>query len=112
MTELNLTNTAEAHAWGLSPIPEYKGGKLSAVYATGHGISMGDPEKGGNLQVVSETAAEEFLAYLQELEGAGYTKAFYRELGENKYAQYVKGSELVYTYYTDCEKEVHVICDL
>ena len=112
MTELNLTNTAEAPAWGLSPVPEYKGGKLSAPYATGHGISMGDPERGGVLQVVSGTAKEEFLAYFKVLENAGYTRTFYRELGANVYAQYTNGTELVYTYYTDCEKEVHVILDL
>ena len=29
--------------WALDPIPAYKGGKLSEVYATGHGISMGVP---------------------------------------------------------------------
>ena len=97
--------------WALDPIPAYKGGKLSEVYATGHGISMGDPEKGGRLQLISETSAEEFLAYVKALEDAGYSKAFYRELGDNLYAQYTNGSELVYTYYTGCEKETHVIHD-
>ena len=97
--------------WALDPIPAYKGGKLSEVYATGHGISMGDPEKGGRLQLISETSAEEFLAYVKALEDADYSKAFYRELGDNLYAQYTNGSELVYTYYTGCEKETHVIHD-
>lgn len=107
-----MNTTINRDGWGLSPLPAYAGGKLSAVYATGHGISMADPTRGGALQVVSETSAEEFLAYTQALEADGYRCSFRRRIGANLYAQYQNGDELVYVYYTDCEKEVHVIRDL
>lgn len=106
-----MKNAAVREGWELDPIPAYVGGKLSAVYGTGHGVSMGDPEKGGKMHVISETTAEAFSEYLNILDNEGYTKAFYRVLGDNIYAQYVKDSALVYAYYTDCEKEARVIHD-
>ena len=112
MKEVNLSKVTEREDWGLAPIPTYVGGTLSSVYATGYGVSMGEPEKGGSLQLISETSAEEFNAYLKALEDAGYVKSFYRELGENIYAQYKNGDVLVYIYYVGCEKETHVIHDL
>ncbi len=112
MKEVNLSKVTERDDWGLAPIPAYVGGTLSAVYATGYGVSMGEPEKGGRLQLISETSAEEFNAYLKALEDAGYVRYFYRELGENIYAQYKNGDVLVYIYYVGCEKETHVIHDL
>ena len=109
MNGLNLENR---EGWELYPVPAYNGGVLSAVYATGYGIAMDVPEAGGKMQVVSETGVEEFSAYISLLENAGYKKTAYRTLGKNIYAQYSNGSELVYTYYIDCEKESRVILDL
>ena len=108
MKDVNLT---DREGWGIDPVPAYIGGRLSEVYATGHGVIMGDTEKGGRLQVISETSAEDFLAYLKTLDDRGFARAFYRMLGDNIYAQYVCGSELIYTYYTGCEKEARVIWD-
>ena len=109
MNGLNLENR---EGWELYPVPAYNGGVLSAAYATGYGIAMDVPEAGGKMQVVSETGVEEFSAYISLLENAGYKKTAYRTLGKNIYAQYSNGSELVYTYYIDCEKESRVILDL
>ena len=102
----------ERQGWGLAPIPAYNGGTLSGVYATGHGASMGDPEAGGRMHVVSNTSAAEFNGYLNTLEAAGYSRTAYNTIGSNIYAQYSNGQELVYIYYTDCENETRIIHDL
>ena len=97
--------------WELSALPCYWGGVLSEkMYDIGEGIAF--TENGGKMNVISQTNVDEFNQYLSDLQSAGFQEVSANIIGNNKYAQYIKDETLVYTYYTDAEKEVRVIHDV
>lgn len=101
------------NAWLLSGIPAYEGGIPSRdVYLSGQGLDPEQPRgKEDVMQIIAETDAEAFQAYLRKLEHAGYVREFYREADGNLFASYIKGAQRVYTYFTEAFGETRVIAE-
>ncbi len=103
---------AKRKGWVLTSIPTYRGGtSLSLGYDTGYGFNITSSGNGGKMQVISNTTAEEYDTYIQQLKASGYVETASHTIGANKYAQYKGRKNLVYVYYTDSQKEVRVIHD-
>ena len=104
--------------WQLSIAPEYEGGELSnnAYYAGSSALDKDHKlENDSKMQIITETDAATFEAYLKKLDGKkDLAREFYREDAENIYAAYRftdgenKGKR-IYTYFFAAEKAVRVI---
>ena len=88
-----------AEEWN-TDFPQYDGGKLSGT---------NDASYGQMLYYYTETNVDEYRAYCQKLEGAGYTKRNSNETANNVFATYVKDDSKIHVYYVDHEKAVRLI---
>lgn len=101
--------------WGLTA-PSYYGGELSdTLYNIGSGAEMNNA-KGGMMQIVRNSTAAEFDAYVTSLKAnADYvlTQDSELEVNGNQYVQFqnVKNKRVLYCYYTAAFGEVRVIED-
>ena len=108
-----LCNDDERSSWALE-IPRYVGGIMSSsVYNIGPGVDISRASMKSNMQIISNTNADEFNTYLTTLVDNGYTEVVKNTVGNNVYVQYRNTAQsiLLYAYYTDATKEVRVIHD-
>ncbi|MBR3996891.1 MAG: hypothetical protein IKI93_00935 [Clostridia bacterium] len=92
--------------------PAYDGGVLSEKdFNIGYGKSIQEDTQTSRMQLVANTNAAEYLAYLSKLEQAGYTKIFENEINGNLYAQFRADDCTLYVYFVRKFKEVRVIED-
>ncbi len=108
MTEDNIKN-----GWLLSELPTYIGGKKATnLYLGGQELDADfSEEKDTDVAIISDTSADEYNTYLKVLEDNGFTKTFENKIDENLYAQYQKGEQLVYAYFTANLNEVRIVLD-
>ena len=97
--------------WLLEGIPTYKGGILAqGLYTAGQGIDTEQLlENENQMQVVSQTTAAEFKAYLAKLNKAGYQEEFNREADTNLFASYIKENVRVYAYFMSRTGQARII---
>ncbi|MBR2020365.1 MAG: hypothetical protein IKA05_08215 [Clostridia bacterium] len=98
-------------AW-LLKAPAYDGGVCSEQdFNIGYGKSIQEDTQTSRMQLVANTNAAEYLAYLEKLEKAGYVKIFENEINGNLYAQFLAEDGTLYVYYVRNFGEVRVIED-
>ncbi len=105
-----LADTSTGANWMLAA-PQYQGGTLASdFYDIGPGIAL--QSSTGLMQIVSNTNASEFNAYVETLKSAGYTQDIRTERNGNIYVSLTnKNGKLFYTYYTKAFNEVRIIED-
>ena len=99
--------------WSFSDIPAYESGVLAkATYDIGPNYSLSGSSS-GKMQIITETSAEEFNAYLELLKTEGFTEHVKTENNGNIYVQFKrpKGNTVVYVYFHEAFSEVRVIDD-
>ncbi len=92
-------------------LPVYEGGKVSKEVNFDCGSVLFDNAKDATVCMISETSKEAFAAYCKKLESSGAERVFYRENGDNLYAQYRIGDEYAYLHFTSYDKTVRLIVD-
>ncbi len=97
--------------WLLEGVPTYGGGRPSGkLYLAGQGLAQQHlPEKENVLQVVSNTSAAEFEAYLAKLARAGFQRELARVADGNSFASFVKGRVRVYAYFMSRTGEARIL---
>ena len=99
--------------WLLPDVPPYVGGVLSEeAYNIGSGFDITPESETGRMQVIGQTSGEEFAAYCQALEEAGYERVYESDFADNRFRQYRKDGKLLYTYYVAAWREARVIDDV
>lgn len=102
--EITAVTTAETSAVvapvSIKDIPEFTGGGNKSNYDCGGGVYM---------RYVTLAIASDYTAYLTKLSNEGFTQISYREIKNNKFAEYVKGTVSIYTYFIPSEGSVRVI---
>ncbi len=113
-TQCSAYESAVKAGWKLEKLPVYSGGIFAKeLYLSGHGLDDASfsTAKETLTQVICDTSASQFDAYCSKLVKYGFTKVFNRTADSNKYAEFTKGKELVYVYFTASCGEVRIIYD-
>ena len=107
-----LADTAKA-SWPFEDIPAYETGVLAkSAYDIGPNVALNN-QNSGKMQIISETTAEEFNAYLELLKTEGFTEHVKTENNGNIYVQFKRptGNRVIYVYFHEAFSEVRVIDD-
>ncbi|MBE6668204.1 MAG: hypothetical protein E7607_07850 [Ruminococcaceae bacterium] len=100
--------------WSLEDIPAYEKGVLAKnVYRTGTNMSLDSSQSAGNMQIISQTTAEDFNEYLELLKTEGFTEIVRTENNGNIYVQFQKpkSNRTIYVYFHKAFSEARVIDD-
>ena len=101
--------------WRLEAVPAYVGGEiLPDLFNCGSGLAddlAAVTAEDTQMQVIRETSEAEFAVYCNLLEADGFICTFDRKNGSGLYRQYQKENNLVYTYFTYCDRTARVLAD-
>jgi hypothetical protein len=113
-TDCHTYRSNNESGWLLKTVPAFDGGtKAGALYHAGHGWidTKYTFQNESYMMIVSQTTTALFNAYRAKMNNYGYTEVYSYSCDGNLYAQFKKGTQLVYVYYTDSCKEVRIIDD-
>jgi hypothetical protein len=95
-----------------SSLPFYNYGDLAPkTYNIGFTGTFSASANSGKMQLISNTSAEDFNAYINTVKAEGFNEIAHTEVNGNLYYQFAKGNKGYYLYYTAFANEVRVIDD-